>query len=74
MKLTKRQSEILTLIASGHTMKQSADKMGTNFQSAYVHFGHIKRKLKLRDFVHATHYALHHKIVENIFDSGKSKS
>jgi FixJ family two-component response regulator len=47
-KLTAREREVMTLVASGLLNKQIADKLGTSETTAKVHRGNVMRKMRVQ--------------------------
>lgn len=65
--LSPRETEVLKLIAVGESDKIIADKLGVSFKTADKHRQHLKKKLGIHTAVGLTHYALHHRLVHNVF-------
>jgi two-component system response regulator NreC len=61
--LTKREREILYLVANGMKNKEIATTLGISTRTAESHRARIMRKLNLRNTVDLTHFALQNKIV-----------
>ena len=62
--LTPRESEILKLIAEGHSSREVAEKLKISFRTAVAHRYHIMWKLDIHDVVTLVRYALRNKLVE----------
>jgi len=56
--LSKREIQILKLIAEGHGTKQAAQAMGVAFKTAVGHRSNLMTKLGLHDSVSLTRYAI----------------
>ena len=56
--LSKREIQILKLIAEGHTTKKAAQSMGDAFKTAVGHRSNLMTKLGLHDAVSLTRYAI----------------
>ena len=56
--LTARESEVLTLVAEGHTNQQIADMLGLGRKTVDTHRTNIMRKLDLHDVTALVKYAL----------------
>lgn len=56
--LTRRQIEILKLIAQGHTAKEIGVELGLSSKTVDVHRGRIMERLGLNDIASLTRYAL----------------
>jgi DNA-binding NarL/FixJ family response regulator len=61
--LTKREREILYLLAKGMKNKEIAVNLGISTRTAECHRAHIMRKLNLRNPVDLAHFALQNNIV-----------
>lgn len=64
--LTRRENEILTLVARGMSNGEIAAQLVISEQTVKSHVGHILDKLGLRDRTQAAIYAYEHKIVRPI--------
>jgi DNA-binding NarL/FixJ family response regulator len=62
--LTKREREIVQLLAENLTNKEVAAKLSISVKTVETHRGAIMRKLGLSSVVELVYYALRHKIVE----------
>jgi len=61
--LTRREREVLRLIAEGSTSKDIAQKLGISPKTAQVHRDNLKHKLGLRSSADMVRWAIKHKIV-----------
>ena len=59
--LTRRESEILTLIAAALSSQQIADHLGISVRTVHAHLRSIYPKIGVTGRVGATRYALHHR-------------
>lgn len=62
--LSKRELEILRLIALGHTNVEMADKLGISVRTVEAHRGHIHQKLSLSSRAELVGFALEHGLIE----------
>ena len=62
--LTRREMEIVRLLAENMTNKEVAAKLSISVKTVETHRGAIMRKLGLNSIVELIYYALRHKIVE----------
>jgi DNA-binding NarL/FixJ family response regulator len=62
--LTKRELEVLNLMADGLTTKVIASKLGITFKTAACHRGRILQKLSVDSTVSAVRWAIRSGIVE----------
>lgn len=62
--LTKREMEVLTLMADGLTTKVIASKLGVTFKTAACHRGRILQKLSVDSTVSAVRWAIRSGFVE----------
>jgi two-component system response regulator NreC len=63
--LTPRESEILTLLALGHTNAEVADQVFLSRRTVETHRANIQRKLDLGTRAELTRYAIEHKLLED---------
>jgi two-component system response regulator NreC len=63
--LTPRESEVLTLLALGHTNTEVADQVFLSRRTVETHRANIQRKLDLSTRAELTRYALEHKLLED---------
>jgi len=61
--LTRREREVLRLIAQGATTKEIAERLGISPKTAQVHRDNLKQKLNLRTTAALVRYAIKHRIV-----------
>jgi DNA-binding NarL/FixJ family response regulator len=61
--LTRREREVLRLIAQGATGKEIAERLGISPKTAQVHRDNLKQKLNLRTTAALVRYAIKHRIV-----------
>ena len=61
-KLTMREREMLTLIASSYSTKQIAYRMRISFKTAVCHRTHLMEKLDIHDVAGLTRFAIKNKI------------
>jgi DNA-binding NarL/FixJ family response regulator len=61
--LTKREREVLRLVAEGLTTKDIAARLKISPKTAQVHRDNLKQKLNLRSTAAVVRYALEHKII-----------
>lgn len=66
-KLTPRQIQVLTLLASGFTTKEIAERLGIGFRSADTHREDIRRRLGISSVALLTQYATARGLVTNPF-------
>ena len=64
VKITKREVEVLKLIASGMSNRAIADQLFISIRTVDAHRNHIMQKLKLKTTAELVRYAIIHKIVE----------
>jgi DNA-binding NarL/FixJ family response regulator len=62
--LTPRESEIVKLVAEGHSSKEMADLLVISIKTVERHRANILEKLGMRDRVELTRYAIRHGLVE----------
>lgn len=62
--LTNREIELLKLVASGMTNKEISDKLFISIKTVEAHKNHILQKLKLKNSVELTHYAIRNKLID----------
>jgi two-component system, NarL family, response regulator NreC len=60
--LTRREREVLKLIAEGATTKEVAQRLGISAKTAQVHRDNLKKKLELRSTAALVRYAIKHKL------------
>lgn len=57
-RLSDRERQVLTLIASGNTSREIADLLGITFKTAVVHRQHVQKKLDLHRVADLTRAAI----------------
>jgi DNA-binding NarL/FixJ family response regulator len=62
--LSPRESEVLRLLAQGHSNKEVAAFLGISKKTAEVHRTNIMRKLEVHSFAELVRYAVRQKLVE----------
>jgi two-component system response regulator NreC len=62
--LSERESEVLRLIALGHTNAEAAGLLYLSIRTVESHRAHIQRKLELSSRAELVRYALEHGLVE----------
>ena len=67
-KLTKREAEILRLIASGYNGRQIAEKLFTSERTVDTHRTRIRNKTRCRNAAKLTRYALENGFLNEKFD------
>ncbi|MBI1649632.1 LuxR C-terminal-related transcriptional regulator [Hyphomicrobium sulfonivorans] len=58
--LTERERDVLSLLGSGSSVKNIAEKLGLSSQTVRIHIGNAMKKLNLPDRTSAVHYAVTH--------------
>lgn len=62
--LTKREREVMPLIALGYSNKEIATNLHISTKTVEAHKASIMRKLALKSHVDLVRYAIHHKLIE----------
>ncbi|MGK0552238.1 response regulator [Enterococcus faecalis] len=62
--LSKREKEILPLIALGYNNKQVAEKLCISVKTVEVHKANIRKKLKLDSYAKLLRYSLKHHLID----------
>jgi DNA-binding NarL/FixJ family response regulator len=62
--LTKRETEILTLITKGFTDREIAEQLSISNKTANTHRKHILQKLNLKNTALLVRYAMENKIIK----------
>lgn len=62
--LTKRETEILRLIASGFAGRQIAEKLFISERTVDTHRTHIRNKTRCRNTAELTRYAMENRILD----------
>jgi len=60
---TRREREVLKLIAEGATTKEVGQRLGISVKTAQVHRDNLKQKLELRSTAAIVQYAIKHKMI-----------
>ena len=60
--LTPKESEVVKLLAKGHSRKEIAYELGIKYGTLDTHIKHIFIKLKTRSMTETAIYAIHNKI------------
>jgi DNA-binding NarL/FixJ family response regulator len=60
---TRREREVLKLIAEGATTKEVARRLGISVKTAQAHRDNLKQKLELRSTAAIVRYAIKHKLI-----------
>jgi DNA-binding NarL/FixJ family response regulator len=60
---TRREREVLKLIAEGATTKEVAKRLGISVKTAQAHRDNLKQKLELRSTAAMVRYAIKHKLI-----------
>jgi len=63
-RLSRREAELLPLLARGMTLRDAAQKLAVSYKTADSYRSNILRKLGLRDRVELARYAIRERIVE----------
>lgn len=56
--LTKREKEIVALVAEGYKNREVAEKLGISVKTVETHRANIMNKLALRNLAQLIHYAI----------------
>ncbi|MBL8877530.1 MAG: response regulator transcription factor [Phycisphaerales bacterium] len=64
LSLTRREAELLPLLARGMSLRQAAERMAVSYKTADSHRTNLLRKLGVRDRVELARYAIRENIVE----------
>ena len=62
--LTRRETEVLKLIAEGLSSKQIASKLGISFKTVVSHRSRIMDKLDIHEIVGLVRYAIRKTLIE----------
>ncbi|MCI1553610.1 MAG: response regulator transcription factor [Levilactobacillus sp.] len=62
--LSKREREVMPLVALGYSNKEVAAKLNITTKTVEAHKANIMRKLELDSHVDLVRYAIHHKLIE----------
>jgi DNA-binding NarL/FixJ family response regulator len=63
-RLSKRESELLPLLARGLTLREAAERMTVSYKTADSYRTNLLRKLRVRDRVELARYAIRQGIIE----------
>lgn len=63
-KLSRREAELLPLLARGHTLRQAASQLSVSYKTADSYRTSLLRKLGLHDRVELARYAIRQRIIE----------
>lgn len=69
--LSKRELEVMKLLAVGMTTNEIGKKLGLSVKTVNTYRERIFEKLNLSTFTELIHYALHHNVVKNLNDQPK---
>jgi len=61
--VTRREREVLTLVASGHPNKKIAHQLGLSVKTVQKHRQNLMQKLSLHNAAAVTAYAIHHGLI-----------
>jgi DNA-binding CsgD family transcriptional regulator len=64
LELTKREEEVLVLIAHGKSLKEVADELFISVKTIETHKMHIQDKLGLSNTAQLVRYAIEHGLIE----------
>jgi DNA-binding NarL/FixJ family response regulator len=64
--LTRRELEVLQLLAEGHTNKSMAEVLGISVKTAETHRARLMRKLQLKSVAELVRYAIRERIVVEV--------
>jgi len=62
--LSPRETEVLRLMALGHTNREVGEQLGLSVRTVETHRGHIQQKLGLATRPELTRYALDHRLID----------
>jgi DNA-binding NarL/FixJ family response regulator len=62
--LSNREYQVLCLIASGKTINEIADQLSISDKTVRTYRERLLEKMKLKNDVELTHYAIQHKLIE----------
>lgn len=62
--LTKREQEVLKLLAEGNTNRQVAEKLYISIKTAETHRAHISEKLQMKSLADLVKYAIQERYIE----------
>ncbi len=61
--LTRREVEVLTLVAEGNTNQEIADRLVLSIKTIQAHRANMMEKLGLHDITHLVRFAIHHGLI-----------
>ena len=67
--LSPRELQVLCLTAQGFARKQIASELEISIKTVDRHLEHIYTKLKITYCAQLIHYALHHRLIGNLYES-----
>ena len=70
--LSPRQLECLKLIARGELTKSIADILHISIKTVQLHRYNLMHRLGLHSIAEVVHYALHHNLIPNLYESKNS--
>ena len=62
--LSRREYEIMVMIASGKTVKEIAEELYLSVKTVSTHRGNILRKMRMRKNIELVHYAIQNNLVD----------
>jgi DNA-binding NarL/FixJ family response regulator len=62
--LTRREREILKLLAEGSSVKEIANRLNLSIKTVDAHKNNLMKKLDIHDRTHLVRYAIRHKLVD----------
>jgi two-component system response regulator NreC len=62
--LSPRETEVLRLMALGHTNREIAERLSLSVRTVETHRGHVQQKLGLSSRPELTRYALEHRLID----------
>lgn len=62
--LTRREREVLKLLAEGNSVKEVADRLNLSIKTVDAHKNNLMKKLDIHDRTHLVRYAIRHKLVD----------
>lgn len=68
-KLPERQAEVFKLIVAGAETKEIATQMGISTHTVNNYRERMYKTLGIRSRIKLVHFALHHKLVPNIYEN-----
>ena len=71
--LTPLQLKAFQYMTTGHTVLSTSLNMGLSPKTVGKHWSVACKKLRVSSICEATHYALHHGLIANVYSSDTSK-